>query len=204
MLKYKLIEEIKKKYSDVLIVGVSKYAGPEIVEDFRSAKIVDLGENRVDSFLEKYEKFEGIKWHFIGTLQTKKVKKIIDKIDYLHSLDRISLADEIQKQATKKVNCFVQVKTSFEESKQGVEVKELEKFLNILKEYDKIKIVGLMTMAPLGDDLKIKKECFTTLKNLKDRYNLEQLSMGMSSDYELAIEHGATIVRLGTLLYEKR
>ena len=127
---------------------------------------------------------------------------MINKIDYLHSLDRLALADEIEKRAENPVKCFVQVKTTNEETKQGLSVDEVESFLETLKDYSKIEVVGFMTMAVETDDLKILEQSFKVLQDLKERHNLPHLSMGMSNDYELAIRYGATYVRLGRILYK--
>ncbi len=148
------------------------------------------------------------KWHYIGSLQTRKVKNIIDKVDYIHSLDRISLAKEINKRADKKMKCFIQVNVSGEESKQGLQPEEVHDFVSELKEYQNIEICGLMTMAPFTSDEQVLRSCFQKLKKLQldiQAMNLEyapctELSMGMSNDYEIAIEEGATMVRIGTAL----
>lgn len=141
-------------------------------------------------------------------MQTRKVKQVIDKIDYLHSLDRISLADEIEKRATRIVNCFVQVNVSGEESKHGLQPEEVIPFIEQLSQYSRIRVVGLMTMAPNTEDLEVVRNVFKNLKKLqleveKNGYvhaPCHDLSMGMSNDYEIAVEEGATYVRIGTAL----
>lgn len=202
MLKTELIKELKIKYPDVKIIGVTKYTDYEGVNAFINAGINDIGENRDDSFLKKYDLVEGAIWHFIGSLQTKKVRKVINKIDFLHSLDRLALAEEIQKRALKPVKCFVQVKTTEEETKHGLSKDDLGQFLSDLKQFDKIEVVGLMTMAVESDDIEVLKQSFKTLNDLKEEFGLAELSMGMSGDFETAIEFGATYVRLGRILYK--
>lgn len=201
----RLVEEIK-------LVAVTKTVGIEKTNEVIEAGLTDLGENRNEGFLEKYEHFGSkVNWHFIGSLQTRKVREIINEIDYLHSLDRISLAKEIQKRATKQIRCFVQVKTSSEESKQGIAAEETIAFIRALQEFDKIEVVGLMTMAPFtGEEAEIR-HCFKTLRSLQKQVQelglpyapCKELSMGMSNDYTIAIEEGATYIRLGTILVGK-
>lgn len=141
------------RLQDIKLVAVTKTVGIEKTNEVIEAGIIDLGENRNEGFLQKYEHFGSkVNWHFIGSLQTRKVKEIINEIDYLHSLDRLSLAKEIQKRANKKVKCFIQVKTSSEESKQGLAIDETIPFIQSLQELDKIEVVGLMTMAPFTEE----------------------------------------------------
>lgn len=202
MLKSELIKDIMNKYPDVTIIGVTKYTDHLGIEAFKKEGIVHIGENRDDSFLKKHELVSDVVWHFIGSLQTKKVKKVINKIDYLHSLDRLGLAEEIEKRADSPVKCFVQVKTTKEETKHGLAVDEVDAFLKELEKFKMIEVVGFMTMAVETDDKEVLAQSFKTLQDLKIKYNLPHLSMGMSNDYELAIEYGATFVRLGRMLYK--
>lgn len=202
MLKSELIKQLKETYPDVTIIGVTKYTDHLGIEAFKKEGISDIGENRDDSFLPKYDLVKDVTWHFIGSLQTKKVKKVINKIDYLHSLDRISLADEIEKRADKPVKCFVQVKSTDEETKHGLDPVEVDAFMESIKSYSKIEVVGFMTMALETTDEEKLKHSFLMLKDFKEKYNVPYLSMGMSNDYEIAIECGATHVRLGRMLYK--
>jgi PLP dependent protein len=194
---------------DITIIAVTKYVTIERTEETIQAGITDIGENRLEGFQEKYHYFkERAKWHFIGTLQTRKVKEIIDQIDVLHSLDRLSLAKEINKRASKQIECFVQVNVSQEASKHGLKPEELLPFLEELKAYPKIHVVGLMTMAPHIDDKTKLRSIFRELAQLRLQVQRKQyayapcnfLSMGMSNDYSIAIEEGATHVRIGTNL----
>ncbi|MBR3381089.1 MAG: YggS family pyridoxal phosphate-dependent enzyme, partial [Bacillus sp. (in: Bacteria)] len=146
--------------------------------------------------------------HFIGSLQTRKVKSVIQTIDYLHSLDRMSLANEIEKRSDHTVRCFVQVNTSLEESKHGLKSEDVIPFVKQLADFKQIEIVGLMTMAPFTEDHTVIRNCFKALKNLQEEVKLlnqvnapcQHLSMGMSNDFEIAIEEGATFVRIGSSL----
>ncbi|MEH6890016.1 YggS family pyridoxal phosphate-dependent enzyme [Bacillus sp. JJ864] len=205
-------QRVNRSLDEITLVAVTKTVGIEKTNEVLQAGLVHLGENRNEGFLQKYEYF-GSKatWHFIGSLQSRKVKEIINEIDYLHSLDRLSLAKEIQKQATKPIRCFVQVKTSAEESKQGLDIDETIDFIYNLQQFDKIEVVGLMTMAPFTDDEMQIRSCFQMLRKLQKQVqdlNLSnapclELSMGMSNDYTIAIEEGATFIRLGTILVGK-
>ena len=158
---------------DASIIAATKYGDKEDIKHLYDLGIRNVGENRDKSFLEKYEELSNldIKWHFIGTLQTKKVKSLINKIDYLHSLDSIKLANEINKYRVKPLECFIEVNISKEETKEGIFVEDLDFFIEELKKYDKIKVVGLMTMAPNTDDIEIISNCFYQLSLLKDKYN---------------------------------
>lgn len=207
------IEEACKRsgrsVEDVTVVAVTKTVGIEKTKEVLASGIKHLGENRNEGFLPKYEVIGGdAAWHFIGSLQTRKVKDIINQIHYLHSLDRISLAQEIQKRAEHCISCFVQVKTSNEETKQGLEPNELLPFIQELASFDRIQVVGLMTMAPYTNDEEQIRACFQTLKKLQQDVQAldiphapcRELSMGMSNDYAIAVEEGATYIRLGTIL----
>jgi PLP dependent protein len=197
----------------VNLVAVTKYVSNETTKNAVLAGLEHIGENRIEGLLEKKEYLAdmNVKWHFIGTLQSRKVKDIINQIDYIHSLDRLSLAKEIQKRADKTISCFVQVNVAEEDSKHGLAVKEVISFVDKLKDYDKIKVVGLMTMAPFTEDESVVRNVFSTLKQLQiDIQNkefphapCEELSMGMSNDYVIAVEEGATFVRIGTDLVGK-
>ena len=196
---------------DVTIVGITKYVDNKIAEELYTSGVTNLGENRADVFLEKYNEI-GTKpvWHFVGTLQTRKVKDVINKVDYLHSLDRLSLAKEVNKRADEKVKCFVQVNVAEEDSKHGLGKDEVIDFIKQLSVYDKIEVVGLMVMAPLTDDGLVIRSCFSELRRLQKEIRslslmhapCTGLSMGMTNDYKIAIEEGATFVRLGRCLVE--
>ncbi len=195
--------------NDITLIGVTKYVTIERTREAIDAGIVNLGENRLEGFLEKYAHFTNeAKWHFIGTLQTRKVRDVIDKIDVLHSLDRISLAKEIEKRANKPVDCFVQVNVSGEASKHGLAMEEVLPFIEQLALFQKINVVGLMTMAPHTDDKEKIRSVFKQLHALRVSVQnkgypfapCNYLSMGMSNDYQIAIEEGATHIRIGSKL----
>ncbi|MDF2536934.1 MAG: YggS family pyridoxal phosphate-dependent enzyme [Bacillales bacterium] len=185
-------ERVGRDKNEVKIIAVTKYVTAERAQEAVETGIVHLGENYDAGLLQKHE-ILGDKpiWHFIGSLQTKKVKNIIHKIDYLHSLDRISLAEEIQKRAEHPINCLIQVNTSGEDSKHGLTKENVIPFIQELQKYDTI-----------------IRRCFRELKSLQmDIIQLkllktpcEHLSMGMSNDFEIAVEEGATMIRIGTSL----
>lgn len=193
----------------VQIVAVTKEVNVERTKEAIDAGLIHLGENRPEGLHMKRELIESdVYWHYIGSLQTRKVKQVINEIDYLHSLDRMSLAEEIEKRAQQKVKCFVQVNVSGEQSKHGLSAEEAIAFIDDLKDFTKIEVVGLMTMAPNTDDESIIRQVFRNLKNVQQEIQhkklsyapCNELSMGMSNDYEIAIEEGATFVRIGTAL----
>lgn len=203
-------ERSGRKRHDVTVIAVTKQVSAKRTREVIENGITHIGENRPEGLLSKQESIqsENLTWHFIGNVQSRKVKDMIGKVDYLHSLDRISLAKEIQKRAASPVDCFVQVNVSGEESKSGIQPDDLEEFILQLAAYDKIRVVGLMTMAPFTEDEEWIRKIFRSLCSLRDQIaakNLahapcEQLSMGMSNDYSIAIEEGATHVRIGTAL----
>lgn len=194
---------------EVKVIAVTKYVSVERAQEALEAGLLHLGENRDEGLLEKWDRLQGEPvWHFIGSLQSRKVKQIIDKVSYIHSLDRLSLAKEINKRAAQPVKCFVQVNVSGEESKHGLSPEEVMSFVEQLAQYEKITVCGLMTMAPLTDDEQTLRQCFKKLKKLQEDIQSREwsyapcaeLSMGMSNDYQIAIEEGATMVRIGTAL----
>ncbi|ANU17526.1 YggS family pyridoxal phosphate enzyme [Planococcus maritimus] len=195
--------------SGIEIVAVTKQVGVDRTQEAVDAGIRHLGENRPEGLQLKHAEIKGnVSWHYIGTLQSRKVKEVIGLIDYLHSLDRMSLAKEIQKRADKPVKCFVQVNVSGEDSKSGFSPEQVPAFIEALKEFDKVQVVGLMTMAPNTQDEAQLRTTFKGLKELQQQIvagkwqhaPCTELSMGMSNDYLIAAEEGATFVRVGTAL----
>lgn len=202
-------ERAERKNDQIQIIAVTKQVSIERAKEVLDAGIIHLGENRPEGLLAKKEAIrDKAIWHYIGSLQSRKVKKVINEIDYLHSLDRMSLAEEIEKRAIKPVKCFVQANISGEETKHGLSKEEVVPFIQSLQQFSKIQVVGLMTMAPFTDDKELIRKVFRELKELQQevvKLNLpyapcRELSMGMSNDYEIAVEEGATFVRIGTAL----
>lgn len=197
----------------ITVVAVTKYLDVEQLKAVFEAGLEHIGENRVQDALPKWEEYrERGTWHFIGHLQTNKVKYVLGKFKYIHSLDRLSLAEEIEKRAAQQeliVPCFVQVNVSGEESKYGLAPHEVEPFIEQLASYPHIQAIGLMTMAPFVDDPEQTRPVFQRLKELQLQLQekqfahapLTELSMGMSNDYQVAVEEGATYLRLGSCLF---
>ncbi|WP_174733851.1 YggS family pyridoxal phosphate-dependent enzyme [Mesobacillus harenae] len=194
---------------EITIIAVTKYVDADRTQEAVKAGITHLGENRDEGLLAKWEILKDKPvWHFIGTLQSRKVKNVINKIDYLHSLDRFSLAKEINKRTEKPLKCLVQVNVSGEESKHGIEPSKVLDFIKSLEGFKNIRVSGLMTMAPHIEDEEALRECFRSLKKIQSEVqelNLvyapcKELSMGMSNDFGVAVEEGATMIRIGTAL----
>ena len=222
------IESIRKRIADaakragrdaddIKLIAVTKTVDVDKVEEAIAADALDAGENKPQELARKYKVLgDKIRWHQIGSLQTNKVKYIIDKVCMIHSLDREGLAEEIDKRANKigrVIDCLVQVNISGEESKHGMSREEVEPFVRLVAEkYPNIKIKGLMTMAPFDAEKDEIRKVFRDLKELSDEINnmnignveMRELSMGMTNDFEIAVEEGATMVRVGTAIFGKR
>lgn len=207
-------ERIKAEITDsTKIIAVTKYHTVEETLQAYEAGVRDFGENRAEGFLEKRKALPGdANVHYIGTLQSRKVKQIIDDLYYLHSLDRESIAKKIEQYSNHIVKCFIQVNISGEESKHGLKPDQVPDFLERLKDYEKIEAIGLMTLAPDTDDESLIAEVFGRLAGLRDtlqksnsgNINIGELSMGMSNDYQIAAEKGATYVRIGSKIMGSR
>lgn len=200
------IKQIVKK--DITIVAATKYLTKEESLALHKEGFNHFGENRVDSLQEKIEYLRDypITWHIIGTLQTKKVRKIINDIDYLHSLDTLKLALEINKRREQVLPCFIQVNISDEANKHGLSIDDVIPFIKEILPLEKIKLIGLMGMAEHTDDEQVIRSQFQRLIDLKAtikqelNLDLSNLSMGMSNDYLIAQSMGATHMRLGSVL----
>ncbi len=200
---------VNRSTSNVHLVAVTKSVSIERTVEALETGLQHLGENRPEGLLTKQRAIKNaVIWHYIGSLQTRKVKEVVNSIHVLHSLDRLSLANEIQKRAEHRIDCFVQVNVSEEEAKHGIELENVQSFIESLHEHNKIRIIGLMTMAPNTSDEKVIRNVFKSLKDMQQHiadkhYSYApctELSMGMSNDYEIAIEEGATYIRIGTAL----
>lgn len=210
-------ETVRRSSDDVTLIAVTKTVDVDKVLDAIECGVTDVGENKPQELARKYEIIgDKVRWHLIGSLQTNKVKYIIDKVHMIHSLDRVGLCEEIQKRAEKidrVIDCLVQVNISKEDSKHGLEEDEVIDFIkDVSSNYNNINIKGLMTMAPFTEDEDNIRIVFKKLKNLSlkiDNLNIPKvsmnyLSMGMSNDYKIAIEEGSTIVRVGTSIFGER
>ena len=200
------------RQDQVNVIAVTKYVDVATTEALVKTGIQHIGENRVDKFLEKYQALKEyeLTWHLIGSLQRRKVKDVINFVDYFHALDSVKLAQEIQKRAEHPIKCFLQVNISGEESKHGFASDELDDVLAEIAQLDKIEIVGLMTMAPFEASQEELQDIFSKTHQLQKQLEKKQLknmpfselSMGMSRDFEVAIANGATYVRIGTSFFK--
>lgn len=200
------------RQDQVNVIAVTKYVDVATTEALVKTGIQHIGENRVDKFLEKYQALNGydLTWHLIGSLQRRKVKDVINLVDYFHALDSVKLAQEIQKRAEHPIKCFLQVNISGEESKHGFAPDELDDVLAEIAQLDKIEIVGLMTMAPFEASQEELQDIFSKTHQLQKQLEKKQLknmpfselSMGMSRDFEVAIANGATYIRIGTSFFK--
>lgn len=197
---------------EITIIGITKYVSVERTREAIKAGIINLGENRDREFLAKYDEIgDEANWHFVGTVQSRKVRDIVNKVSAIHSVERMSVIKQIDSRAEKEVDIFIQVNVSGEERKHGLKPEEVLSFIEEAKDYPKARIVGLMTMAPHTDDEKVLRDVFQKLAKLRDEVKAknfahapcEYLSMGMSNDFEIAIEEGATHIRIGTDLVGK-
>ena len=213
------IEDAKKRSplskNDVLLVCVTKTVSAERIKEVVDLGEIDLGENRVQELMSKYDELPGVSWHLIGHLQTNKVKYIVDKVKMIHSLDSIELAREIEKRAALldiTVPALVQVNIAEEESKFGLKEEAVKDFLISMSEFPHLRIQGLMTIGPFLSDPEELRPVFRSLRLLSENMSslnlphieMKYLSMGMSNDYQVAIEEGANIIRVGSSIFGKR
>lgn len=201
---------------EVTLIAVSKTKPVELIREAMDAGADVFGENKVQELCDKYEQLpKTLHWHLIGHLQRNKVKYIIDKVDLIHSVDSMRLAEEISKEAEKKqtdVKVLIEVNVAQEESKFGVSVDETEELVREIAKLPRIHVLGLMTIAPNVSDPEENRPVFRTLKKLAvdikmkniDNVRMDVLSMGMTGDYQVAIEEGATMVRVGTGIFGER
>ena len=201
---------------DILLLAVSKTKPVEMIQEAVDCGLTALGENKVQEIMEKFEPMgKGVHWHLIGHLQTNKVKYIIDKVDMIHSVESLRLAQEIDKRAAAAkviMDILVEVNIAGEESKFGVRPEDTEVFLRELSKFDNIHVRGLMTVAPFVNNPEENRVYFRKMRELLvdmnakkiDNISMDVLSMGMTGDYEVAIEEGTTIVRVGTGIFGER
>ena len=212
MIRRDIKEFVKTIPNSVTLVAATKYGDATDLKRLYDAGVTNFGENRVDAFLNKYELLKDldISWHLIGHLQRNKANLVIDKIDYLHSLDSLELAKLINKTRTTPLNCFIEVSINLEENKNGVPYYEVKDFIKECLKYPNIHIVGLMMMAVASSSIESLHQQFRKLKELKEEISKEldisipYLSMGMTDDYLIAIEEGATHIRLGRILFTNK
>ena len=211
----KSCSKVGKKFKDIKIIGVTKNVDIEKMEILKSLGIKDFGENKAQELLQKYEKIDNISWNFIGNLQTNKVKYIIDKVDLIQSVNSIKLLNEIDKRAfsiSKNIKILLEINIAREESKNGILEEELPFFVDEIKRLKNITLNGLMCIAPFVENSNQNAQYFKKMRKLfvdikyknKDNINMKYLSMGMTNDYNIAIEEGSNMIRIGTGIFGKR
>lgn len=209
-------EKVKRNRDEVTLIAVSKTKPIEVLQEAYDLGVRVFGENKVQELVDKYEALpKDIEWHMIGHLQTNKVKYIIDKVAMIHSVDSLKLAETIEKEAAKKdciANILVEVNVAEEDSKFGLKVDEVLPFIEKISTFPHIRVKGLMTIAPFVENAEENRDIFTNLHKLSvdieakniDNTSMSVLSMGMTNDYEVAVEEGATMVRVGTGIFGAR
>ena len=209
-------QEAGRKPEDVTLIAVSKTKPVEMLREAYECGCRDFGENKVQELLDKYEVMpRDIRWHMIGHLQRNKVKYIVDKVYLIHSVDSLRLAEEISKEAGKKnvcVNILVEVNVANEETKFGTTCEDAKQLVQDIAKLPNICVKGLMTIAPFVENAEKNRPFFSKLKKISvdimgehiDNITMENLSMGMTGDYEVAVSEGATCVRVGTGIFGAR
>lgn len=201
-------DKVSRDIQEVCPIVVTKNRTNEEIQEVYSLGFRHFAENRVEKLLERQEAFpqKDIVWHLIGPLQKRKVKQIVNRIQYFHAIDRLSIMEEIEKRLDSPLKCFLEVNVSGEESKHGFSVEEVFEAFEVAKQYANIDIIGLMTMAPFDASEEEIRQYFYELKEITENIDSEkplQLSMGMSQDYPIAIEEGAHFIRIGTAWFEE-
>lgn len=195
---------------EVRIVAATKYVNVDDLETVCQAGITLVGENRADELQEKWRRYQGrLEFHFIGHLQHRKVPQVLPCVTMIHSVESLRLVRALDARAAQPIDVLLQVNISGEETKYGILPADAEAFLREASVYERVRFRGLMTMAPLVPDPELARPVFRGLRELRDRlavrfgsrYELEHLSMGMSNDFEVAVEEGATLVRVGSTLF---
>jgi pyridoxal phosphate enzyme (YggS family) len=190
----------------IRLIAVTKTVPPELIREAAEAGIHDVGENRLQEALPKREALRDLhlSWHFIGRLQTNKAKKVVENFDWVQCVDRPELAEKLNQAATKLLPVLIEVNLGGELSKSGINPAELEQFVHGFQRYDRLDLRGLMTIPPFFENAEEVRPYFGKLRHFSERLGLRELSMGMSHDFEIAIEEGATMVRIGTSLFGER
>lgn len=209
-------ERAGRSREDVTLIAVSKTKPVETLKEAYDLGVRVFGENKVQELCDKYEALpKDIHWHMIGHLQRNKVKYIIDKVDLIHSVDSVRLAETIEKEAAKrdiKVRILIEVNVAGEDTKFGLAPEEVDGFIDEIASFSHIEVAGLMTIAPYVQNPEENRSIFARLRKLSvdiagknvDNVNVSILSMGMTNDYEVAVEEGATMVRVGTGIFGER
>ena len=206
---------LRAERSEVLLIAVSKTKPLEMIEEAAGCNQVDFGENKVQELCTKYEKFPTLRWHMIGHLQRNKVRQVVGKAFLIHSVDSLRLAETIEAEAAKigvTAKILLEVNVAEEESKFGLKMEEVIPLAEEISKMEHIHILGLMTIAPFVSDPEENRPIFRKLRQLSvdikeknmNNVDMDVLSMGMTNDYEVAVEEGATMVRVGTGIFGER
>lgn len=205
-----------RRKDNVELIAVTKTVDVDIIKEAIAAGVTDIGENKVQELEKKIPLLgNSVNYHMIGYLQSNKVKYIINEVKLIHSLDRLSLAKEIDKRAKEHnmvVNTLLQINIAEEETKFGLKSSEVIPFIEEIQKFTNLRIKGLMTIAPFTDDKKLLRNVFKTMVNFKkditnrkyENVSMDYLSMGMTNDYEIAVEEGANLIRIGTGIFGSR
>lgn len=214
--KNEIAESAGRKKNEVLLVAVTKTRTAEEINEAIDAGVTDIGENKVQEVMDKFDSVKPVRWHLIGHLQTNKVKYIIDKVNMIHSVDSLKLAEEINKRAAQHnliMDILIQVNSAQEESKFGITTEGTGELIHaILEKCPNIRIRGLMCIAPFDENTENVRIYFRQVKELYDQYGKQEherldfqyLSMGMSHDFGVAIEEGSNLIRVGTSIFGER
>ena len=194
------------------ILAATKYVDADGMQALADAGVTLVGENRTDALLAKQEQFaDRFTWDFIGHLQSRKVRDVVGRVRLIHAVDALTVCSQIQARSDEPVDCLLQVNIAAEASKAGVLQGEVDEFLEASAELDRVRFRGLMTMPPLAEDPEDARRWFARLRDLRDemaprwggRHDFTHLSMGTSQDYQVAAQEGATIVRVGSVLFKR-
>jgi len=201
-------ERAARSRDEVTLVAVTKTIDVPSIEAAFNVGIADFGENRVQEALPKIERLECLKprltWHMVGHLQTNKAKTAVDIFDIIHSVDSLRLAEELSRRSRRTLSVLIEVNVAGEETKGGFPIDEVNKAIGHIATLPNIVIDGLMTIAPWVNDAEQVRPIFRRLRQMRDALGLKHLSMGMTDDFEVAIEEGATLVRIGRALFGER
>ena len=208
-------KRVGRNKEEIILIAVSKTHPVEKILKAKECGINIFGENKAQELVQKYPLVEDVKWHFIGHLQRNKVKYIIDKVEMIHSLDSIELAQEIDKRAAKlnkKMQVLIEINIGKEESKSGIYEEDIFEFCKALAKYNNLTVSGIMTVPPVNTDISKTREYFKRMKLLFEEikklqypnFNIKYISMGMTDDFEIAIEEGTNIIRIGTGIFGER
>jgi pyridoxal phosphate enzyme (YggS family) len=201
-------QRVGRPPAEVIIIAVTKEVSPQAIEAALEAGIMHIGENKVQEAREKIARLSNLQpcptWHLVGHLQTNKVKTAVEIFDIIHSIDSLRLAQAISHRVQSTFPVLLQVNVSEEKTKSGFSVAELPKVAEEVARLPRLEVKGLMTIAPLVSDPEEVRLIFRRLRQLRDSLGLEHLSMGMSDDFEVAVEEGATMVRIGRVIFGER